>query len=150
MKNITASIFILLFSLPLFGQSYKPNNYSRKDEYLQKSIRKQRAGIIFLSSGALATAGGVVLIVDGVRRNNYYEGNGELNGGGVETVFGALVTVIGVGFMCGSIPFFVGAHRSRMTALGVSLKTQTAPLLYKASFAKQQYPALAFHISLGK
>ena len=153
MKNAIAAAFALALSIPLFSQRNTPNTYSRHDDYMQRSNRKERAGIILLSSGAAVTAGGTILIIDGVNRNNRngdYNGNGELNAGEAEVVLGALVTVLGVASMSASIPFFVGAHRSRKKAMDISLKTENAPLLYKTAFARQMYPALAFHIPLGK
>ena len=153
MKNLLAAAFMLAYSIPLFSQSITPNTYSRHDDFMQKSNRKERAGIILLSSGAAVTAGGTILIIDGVKRNNRngdYNGNGELNAGEAEVVLGALVTVLGVASMCASIPFFVGAHRSRVKAMSLSLKTENIPGLYKTAFLGQVFPALAFHLSLGK
>jgi hypothetical protein len=34
--------------------------------------------------------------------------------------------------------------------MSMSLKTENIPSLYKTSFSGQAYPALAFHIPLGK
>jgi len=153
MKNIMVAAFILIFSLPLFSQEITPNAYSRHDDYMERSKRKERAGIILLSSGAAVTAGGAILIIDGVHRNNRsgdYNGNGELNAGEAEVVLGALVTILGVASMSASIPFFVGAHRSKMKAMAISIKTESTPSLYKTAFTRQMYPALAFHIPLGK
>ena len=151
MKSLIFTIVLIVFSLSLFSQRIEPNTYSRHDDYMQRSRRKQRAGIIFLSGGAALTAGGTALIIDGVNRNKRNgNGYGELNTGEVEAIVGGLITFIGVGAMCGSIPFFVGAHRSRVKAMSVSLKTESAPQLYKSSFSRQPYPALAFRIPLGK
>ncbi len=161
MKNLIAASFFLFFSLSLFSQMNTPNSsyrgryQSRKDEYMAKSIRKQRAGVIFLSIGAVATAGGIIVITDGSRKyhdynqnGNYY--NGTYNDGSLEIVAGAALTVVGVGLMCGSIPFFVGAHRSRMKAMALSLKTERATLVYKTAFSRQSFPALSLSIPLGR
>jgi hypothetical protein len=151
MKNPIFTVVLLVFSLSLFSQKITPNTYSRHDDYMQRSRKKQTAGIIFLSSGAALTAGGTALIIDGVNRNKRSgSGYDELSTGEVEAVIGGLVAFIGLGAMCGSIPFFVGAHRSRVKAMSLSLKTENAPQLYKSSFSRQPYPALAFRIPLGK
>ena len=161
MKNLIAALFILFFSSTLFSQmntpnsSHRPRYQSRKDEYMAKSIRKERAGIIFLSTGAVAAAGGILIIADGSRKsnnynnynNNNYYGNDD---GTLEIVGGAALTVVGVGLMCGSIPFFIGSHRSRMKAMALSLKTESATLAYKTAFSKQFYPALSLRIPLGR
>jgi len=152
MKNAIVTAFVLALSLPLFSQR-TPNAYSHHDDYMRRSNRKERVGIILLSSGAAVTAGGTILIIDGVNRNNRngeYNSNGELNAGEAEIVLGALVTVLGVTSMSISIPFFVGAHRSKMRAMALSLKTESTPALYKTAYSRQMYPALAFHIPLGK
>ena len=152
MKNLVPVLLLLMFSTSVFSQVIAPDkSYSRRDEYMQKSKRKQRAGVIFLSVGAGLTAGGTALIVDGINRNNRSgNGNDELSSGEVEAVVGVFVTAIGVGFMCGSIPFFVGAHRSRAKALSLSLKTEHAPSYYKSSYTRQLYPALALRIPIGR
>lgn len=153
MKNVMVTACLLAFSLPLFSQQLTPNTYSHHDDFMERSKRKERAGIILLSSGATVTAGGTILIVDGVHRNNRagdYSSNGELNTGEAEIVLGALVTVLGVASMSASIPFFVGAHRSRMKAMAISLKQESVPSIYKTMFPGQIYPALALHIPLGK
>jgi len=152
MKRLTIIMLLTAFSAPLFSQVITPNNnYSRHDDYMQRSRRKQRAGIIFLSAGAVVTAGGTALIIDGINRNKRSgSGNDELSSGEVEAVLGAVAVVVGVGAMCGSIPFFVGAHRSRVKAMSFSLKTENAPSLYKFSYSRQLYPALAIRIPIGR
>ncbi|GAC1450824.1 MAG: hypothetical protein NVSMB7_13240 [Chitinophagaceae bacterium] len=152
MKNVMATVFVLAFSLSLFSQSITPNTYSRHDDYMLKSKRKERAGIILLSAGGVVTAGGTFLIIDGLNRNkrdtNY--GNSELNAGNAEVVVGVLGTIIGIASMSASIPFFVGAHRTRKKAMAILLNTEHAPLVYTPAFSRQMYPALAFQIPLGK
>jgi len=151
MKSIFAAVLLMACSLPLFSQKIEPGTYSRRDDYLLKSQRKQRAGIILLSAGAAVTVGSTLLIIDGVNRNQRSDyGNGELNGGDAEIVIGVLGTFIGLGSMGASIPFFVGAHRSRKKALGISLKRETAPLYFKTTVTRQAFPALCFQIALGK
>jgi hypothetical protein len=151
MKSIFAAVLLMACSLPLFSQKIEPGTYSRRDDYLLKSQRRQRAGIILVSAGAIVTAGSTLLIIDGVNRNQRDDyGNNELNGGDAEIVIGVLGTFIGVGSMGASIPFFVGAHRSRKKALGISFKAETAPLYFKTAIARQAFPALAFRIPLGK
>ena len=148
MKSLLIAVLFAAFSLTLFSQHAIP---SRRDDYLLKSQRKQRAGIILLSAGAVVTAGSTLLIIDGVNRNQRSDyGNGELNGGDAEIVIGVLGTCIGAASMGASIPFFVGAHRSRKKALGISIKTETAPRYVSARFAKESFPALSFRIPLGK
>jgi hypothetical protein len=151
MKSIIAALLLTALSLPLFSQKTTPGTYSRRDDYLLKSQRKQRAGIILLSAGAVVTAGSTLLIIDGVNRNQRGDyGNNELNGGDAEIVIGVLGTFIGVGSMGASIPFFVGAHRSRKKALGISFRSETAPFYFKTAIARHSFPALAFHVPLGK
>ncbi len=150
MKNLLATALILSFSLPLFSQRITPRPYSRYDDYLLKSRRKQRAGIILLTAGAVVTAGSTILVIDGIHRNKTDYNDGDLSTGDVEILVGIVGGAIGVASMSTSIPFFVGAHRSRVKALNISLKSERAPLLYKTSLSAQSYPALAFQIPLGK
>ena len=152
MKTLIFIALLTGLSLSVFSQRITPNkNNSRYDEYMEKSRRKKTAGIIFLSSGAALTAGGTALIIDGINRNERSgSGTDELSSGEVEAVVGVLVTIVGVGAMCGSIPFFVGAHRSRAKAMSLSLKTETLPQLYKSSFSRLPYPALSVRIPIGR
>ena len=151
MKNIVAALLLIAFSLPLFSQKTAPGTYSRRDDYILKSRHKQRAGIILLSAGAAIAAGSTLLIVDGVNRNQRRDyGNGELNGGSAEIVMGILGTCIGVGSMGASIPFFVGAHRSRKNGLDIVLKTESAPWYAKTATGQQRFPALAIHLPISR
>lgn len=151
MKNIVAALLLTVFSLPLFSQKTQPRDDSRRDDYILKSRHKQRAGIILLSAGAAVTAGSTLLIVDGVNRNQRRDyGNGELNGGSAEIVMGILGTCIGVGSMGASIPFFVGAHRSRKKGLDIVLKTETAPCYSKTAAGHQYFPALGIQLPINK
>ena len=153
MKNILMAVMLLGSSLPMFAQLTSPGSPSHYDEYMQRSRRRERAGIILLSSGAAVAAGGTILIIDGVNRNNRngdYNGNGELNTGEAEMVLGALVTVMGVAGMSASIPFFVGAHRTKMKAMALSIKTETTPSLYTNAAGRQAFPALAIQVPLGR
>ncbi len=147
MKNGFVLFLAVLFSLPLLSQRNTSDKQYYYDKYMRSSHRKQTAGIIFLSSGAAVAAGGIVLIVDGTRRgNNQYYSDGD----GLEQALGIVTTVIGVGFMGGSIPFFIGAHRSREKAMSFSFKAENTPHFYKSAFAAQKFPALALHIPLGR
>ncbi|MEP6747939.1 MAG: hypothetical protein ABJB86_09450 [Bacteroidota bacterium] len=152
MKNIMVAAFILTFSSSLFSQQLTPDTYSHHDDFMLKSRRKERAGIILLSCGATVTIGGTLLIIDGANRNHSngsYVG-GELNGAEAEIIVGALVAAMGVVSMSASIPFFVGAHNSRRKALSMLLKTEKMMLPFKTALFSQQYPAMAIHIPLGK
>ncbi|MEO6313589.1 MAG: hypothetical protein ABIU63_04470 [Chitinophagaceae bacterium] len=152
MKHSIFLLSVLAFSLSLCCQQRPRATYSRYDDYMQRSRRKQKAGIIFLTTGAAVAAGGTILLVTGINRNNSNNNTvyDELSAGEVQAVAGGLITVVGIGAMCGSIPFFVGAHRSRAKAMSVFLKTEKAPLLFKSSFSSQLYPALAIGIPLGR
>ena len=148
MKNGFVLFLAVLFSLPLLSQRNTSDKQYYYDKYMRSSHRKLTAGIVFLSSGAAVAAGGIALIADAGKRNNQYSGPSE--GAGLEEVLGAITIGIGAGFMGGSIPFFIGAHRSREKAMSFSFKAENAPSLYKSAFALQKFPALALHIPLGR
>lgn len=150
MKKILFVLLIVAFSSPLFSQKIMPDNYSRHDDYMLRAQRKQHAGIILLSAGGAAVVGGTILIIDGVNRNNRNLNNGDVDAGDIEIILGVGAALIGIGAMSASIPFFVGAHRCRIKAMSLSLKTETVPAYHLASFSKQQFPALAIRIPLGK
>lgn len=157
MKNAIVLCCTMIFSVSLFSQRLKPNSNSnqyRYDRLMLSAKRKQTAGTIFLAGGAIVAGGGILLISDGVRKhdnyNNGYYGYDYGTDGEVEEIAGVFATIVGVGFMAGSIPFFVGAHRSRMRAMSLSFKSESAPTLFKMSLSRQQYPALAIHIPLGR
>lgn len=155
MKNAIILFCMIIFSASVFSQRINQNqNQYRYDKLMRSAKRKQTAGIIFLSGGAVVAGGGILLVTDGVRKhnnyNNGYYGYDYGTDGEVEEIAGVLATIIGVGFMAGSIPFFVGAHRSRSKAMSLSFKSESAPLLFKTALSRQMYPALALHIPIGR
>src|SRR4051812_27470145 len=100
MKNAMVILVLLAFSLPIFAQERTRNAHLRQEDYLIKSRRKERAGIILLSAGGLVTAGSTLLIIDGVHRNERDGyGNYELNSGNAEIIVGFLGGVMGVAAM---------------------------------------------------
>ena len=151
MKFFVTLIF-LSTSLSLFSQVMRSREqYSKYEDYMNRSRRKKKAGIVFLSVGGALTIGGAALLIDGIHKdNNTGYASSDITDGEVEAVVGALVSVVGVGFMCGSIPFFVGSHRSKVKALSFALKTERLPKLYTPALAGRVYPALSFQIPLGR
>ena len=150
MKFLVTLIF-LSSSLSLFSQVMRSREqYSKYEDYMNRSRRKKKAGIVFLSVGGALTIGGAALLIDGLHKDNNGYASSDITDGEVEAVVGALVSVVGVGFMCGSIPFFVGSHRSKVKALSFALKTERLPKLYTSALAGRVYPALSFKIPLGR
>ncbi|HTL06819.1 MAG TPA: hypothetical protein VL307_01135 [Chitinophagaceae bacterium] len=150
--KLFVTLLLISFSLSAFSQAMRSREqYSKYEDYMNRSRRKKNAGIVFLSVGSGLAIGGAALIVDGVHKDRQYNGYySDLSDGEVEAVVGALVSVVGVGFMCGSIPFFVGAHRSKVKALSFALKTERLPKLYSTALAGRQYPAISLQIPLGR
>lgn len=148
MKNGIVLFLSMLVCLSLLSQNNTSDNQYRYGKYMRRSHRQMTAGIIFLSSGAAVTAGGIALIVDGNRRNNNNQYSSE--GDGLEQALGIVTTVMGAGFMGGSIPFFIGARKSRERAMSFSFKAESTTLPYKSAFSMQKFPALALHIPLGR
>ncbi|MFT3931979.1 MAG: hypothetical protein QM726_00065 [Chitinophagaceae bacterium] len=152
MKKIVVLSCLLLIALTSFCQQNSVN--ARYEKLMRKSHQKQTAGFIFLGAGAAVAGGGIYMIIDGNRRHNNYINNGGygdyLSDGNGEMIVGVFTTILGTGAMCGSIPFFVGAHRAKQRAMSLSLKSERSSFLYKTSVSNQYYPALALHIPLGR
>ncbi|MEO5682914.1 MAG: hypothetical protein ABIQ88_09745 [Chitinophagaceae bacterium] len=149
MKKAVFFLLLTIFSVSIFAQRITPD--TRYDKLMSKSKKKQTAGFIFLGTGAALTAGGIFLIADGANKNNNdYNNSYGLSEGEAEQVLGVLLTGVGIGGMCGSIPFFVGANRSKKKAMAIAVKTENTSMLYKASFSRQFYPVLALQIPLGR
>lgn len=145
MKKIIVLVMTLLVGVAVFSQT--------KEQYLEKSRKKKTAAIIFLSAGAAFTVGGTILLVDGVNRHHHsddYYGNIYGDEGTSEAVVGALGMVVGIAGMSTSIPFFIGAHKSKQKALAITFKSETMPLAYKTALTSRLYPALSFKINLGR
>ena len=151
MKNGLILALLLIFTSSLSAQLVAKTRYER---LMESSHRRQTAGFIFLGGGAGMTAAGLYLYADGTRKNrnevSTASGLTGLSTGETEQVLGVVLTGLGVGSMCTSIPFFIGAHQKRKKALSLSLKTESAASLYKLNLYNQLYPALAMKISLGK
>jgi len=150
MKNgclLLLSVIILSFSS--FSQANSTTG--RYEKLMKSSARKRSAGIAFLTGGAVLAGGGILLVNDGVNRQDGYDPYSTgLSRGESEQVLGIILTGIGAGCMGGSIPFFVGAHRSAKKAMRLSMKTESSSLLYKTNFLRRSYPAFTLSIPLGR
>jgi len=148
-KGCLLLLSLIVLSFSLFSQ-VNPTA-SRYDKLMKSSARKRSAGIAFLTGGAVLAGGGILLIKDGVnKQDNYDPYSTGLSQGESEQALGVILTGIGLGCMGGSIPFFVGAHRSAKKAMRLSMKTESSSLLYKTNFLRRSYPAIALTIPLGR
>ncbi len=135
MRKALVLLYMVIMSLQIFAQHF--TSKSRYGRLMSKSREKRTAAFIFLGGGAAVTTGGVLLFNSGLENR---EG---------KSVLGFFLTGIGIGSMCTSIPFFVGAHKNRKSAMSMSMKTENTSLLYKNGFSRHFYPALLLQIPLG-
>lgn len=136
MKKTLVPVCLIMISMQVFSQHFVSKN--RYERLMSKSREKKTAAFILLGGGAAFTAGGALLF-----------NNGLANGDG-KSVLGFFMTGVGIGSMCTSIPFFIGAHKARKRAMSMSMKTENTSLLYKNAFSGQFYPALVLQIPLGR
>ena len=147
MKKIIISFTLLGFVTTSFGQQTVQKKPMTQTDYLQKSKKQKKTGLILLAGGAGLIITSLVipqgeLVYDGICIGTYcsdkYKNDGLVSG---IFIAGGLTALT-------SIPFFIASSKNKKRAASVSFKNQTVPQLQKGSFVYKAIPALSFKISL--
>lgn len=140
MKTIILALAVVLSFLQSYGQQRQRPVHDR-DYYLEKSQNLNTGGWILVTTGAVATTAGILVI------NNNQTGNDlSADFGGI---FGGLaLTTVGVVAVLGSIPLFVVGGHLKKKAARFSFNNQPIPLLRQNGFATGLQPALRLSINL--
>lgn len=139
MKTIILSGVILLCFLQSYSQRVSPVH--DKDYYLQKSQNLNTSGWILVTTGAIATTAGILVI-----NNNQH--SGDFTGGFNGTFGGLALTTVGIVAALGSIPLFVVGGHLKTKAARLSFKNQRILLPRQNSFITNIQPGLSLHIGL--
>ena len=140
MKTIILSIAVLLFISHSYAQQ-RVRPVHDKDYYLQKSQKLNTGGWILVTTGAIATTAGILVINNNQNGNDF---SSDFNG----TFGGLALTTVGIVAVMGSIPLFVvGGHLKRKAAR-VSFNNQKILLPSQNSFVTKIQPGISLHISL--
>jgi hypothetical protein len=125
---------ISTFSNALF---FKDTTYS-KDYYLQKSKNQKTAAWVMLGGGVACSIVGII----GFSANyNLFEDNSATDTYGI-------VTLVGIGFALGSIPFFVSSSHNAKKAAMLSFKNQHILFPQQNSFVFKVQPTISLAIPL--
>ena len=136
-------IFLLIALVPIFLQSFSQsqlqNNFS-KDDYLTKSRKQKTTAWVLLGGGVALTVAGIAVQVRDINDDNI----------GLDDFFvrGTIIAIAGVVSSCISIPFFIGAAKSKRKAANVSMGNQPVLFQQQNSLVVKFQPALTFSIGL--
>jgi len=130
MKKILSVILSILVYTSAFCQQSSPQTQFTKQDYLQKSKKQVKTGLILLG-------GGTALFVSGIIA--YQKGPGGL-------------ILMGLGLLsdASSVPFFVAStlNKSKANKMAFNLKLEKAISLVKTDVALINYPALSLTFKL--
>ncbi len=140
MKTIILSLTVVLSLLQSYGQE-RIRPVHDKDYYLEKSQKLNTGGWILVTTGAIATTAGILVINNNQDANDFNSG---FNG-----IFGGLaLTTVGVVAMLGSIPLFVVGGHLKKKAARFSFNNQKILLPSQNSFVARIQPGVSLRISL--
>jgi hypothetical protein len=140
MKTIILSIAVLLFISHSHAQQ-RIRPVHDKDYYLQKSQKLNTGAWILVTTGAIATTAGILVINNNHSGNDFYEDFGG-------TIGGIVLTAVGIVAVTGSIPLFVVGGHLKKKAARVSFNNQKILLPSLNSFVARIQPGISLRISL--
>lgn len=130
MKKILLLIIAVLMYVSGISQQISPQPQVTKQDYLQKSKKQFRTGLILLG-------GGTTLIVAGIL--TYQKG-------------AASLVLAGLGLLAdaSSLPFFIASasNKKKANRIAINFNYQKANYLLNSGFANINYPVLSFKVSL--
>ncbi len=150
MKPVISLALLLAFAATSFGQQLPASGSAlTKSDYLRKSKKQNKTGLIFLTAGAgLIITSFIVprgeLVYDGICIGSYcsdkYKNDGLKSGFFISGVVSAL----------GSIPFFIasGKNRKRANATSVFIDIEKVPMFQYATRKSQSFPVVGLRLSL--
>ena len=140
MKTIILSLAVVLSLMQSYGQQRVRPVHDR-DYYLEKSQKLNTGGWILVTTGAVATTAGILVINNNQTGNDF---NSDLGG-----VFGGLaLTTVGVVAVLGSIPLFVVGGHLKKKAARFSFNNQRIQMPLQNSFVTRIQPGVSLRISL--
>lgn len=144
MRKTACLLLLLAITLSGFTQS----STLTKEDYLQKSKRQKKAGVILLSGGGALLVTGTVIGFGAARNelaNIFSEPDNDK-----EFVGAGILLVTGVAAMAGSVPFFIASakNKKRAAKITAAIKIENTKLLFGQSISLRSYPAGSLKISL--
>jgi hypothetical protein len=140
MKNCILLVLLFAFTANSFCQQ---RNFT-KEEYLEKSKRKQKTGYIWLGTGVALATTGIILLTTTKSGGSIIYDSGDLGKG----LGGTLAA--GVGAIClltGAITLSKSKEYKRKAAM-LSFKNEVTLQLLKNNLVSTYFPALSFSIRL--
>ena len=149
MKKIIISFTLLGFVTTSFGQQTVQKKPMTQTDYLQKSKKQKKTGLILLAGGAGLIITSLVipqgeLVYDGICIGTYcsdkYKNDGLRSGFFIAGGLAALT----------SIPFFIASskNKKRANVLSAFLKMEKTPVLRRSMSSSQAFPVISVKISL--
>ena len=141
MKHYFISILFIFLSVAVFSQDVVKNS----EYYLTKSKKQKTAAWLLLGGGTLSTTIGIAV---GVAESTdavltAFSGE-EVN----EFSTGAVLMVVGLAAMAGSIPLFIASGKNKRKAASISLTYQRVRQLHNSGFVSKSFPSLTLTFNL--
>lgn len=150
MKKIIFGTILLSFASVSFAQHSASKPVLPKTDYLQKSKKQKKTGMIFLGGGAAFIVTSLV-IPQGESTGfqidpftwGFYEGHKN------DGIRGAFILAGGLS-MLGSIPFFIASGKNKRRARKASafINMERAPVLQQMMFSNRSFPSAGVRINL--
>ncbi len=139
MKQIFIFIFLVLFSVSIFGQSVTP--HPDKDYYLHKSKSQKTVAWVMLGGGVTLMAVGLAAMQSAVIDDNL---------GGKPSSFGAgdVLFYTGLASSVVSIPMFISAGKNKKKAAEIAIKVNPVLSTQQNFVTVQKQPALSLKVLL--
>jgi hypothetical protein len=140
MKTILGLFAIIVFvNCACAQQRIRP--VKDRDYYLEKGHHLTTTGWILVSTGAVATTAGILIIKNSAYANDLDTGLGNV-------LAGALVMVVGEAAIIGSIPCFIIGRNMKKKAARFSFNNQRLLMPAQNSFVARFQPGISLQLAL--
>ncbi len=148
MKKIILYSLLLVIAVSAFSQTTKTAiPQLSKADYFQKSKNQRKVAQIIIFSGAATSLIGLAFPQGPLTSDYIYfwglDASSYKNDGLKTTL-----VLSGLGVMLSSIPFFIVSSKNKRKALMLSLKNETAPIIYKKDLVAKSIPSVSIKLSL--
>ena len=147
MKTIASTLICILFVVTTYSQDQSQILKFKKDFYMERSKKQNRAGWILLGGGAVFAAVGEIAFA--ARVNNADSVGGQFDKALDFTVTDVLGS-IGYAAVVTSIPFFIsaGANKRKAKKVSLSVTSQNFYQLQNNTLSLKPLPLVTLHINL--
>jgi hypothetical protein len=147
MKTIVSTLICILFVVTTYSQDQSQILKFKKDFYMERSKKQNRAGWILLGGGAVFAAVGEIAYA---ARMNNADTVGEQFDEAFDFTFTDVLGSIGYVAVVTSIPLFIsaGANKRKANRVSLSVSSQNYYQFQNTTLSLKPLPVLTLHINL--